>query len=279
MPMLEERTRVDVRGIPAETGYQQKQRRQMYLALGLLLTALIVVVVKDRQFWLGSSPSAPDATDETTSSQSQTGSSESATPSSAPASHSTKTKSRVESHPSHGAAEAPPTPVTSLPSITTSNRAALPPLEIEVVAGDQHRMVQPANPSLKVDLQTGSAPLSAQAPTAVSQANSTESANGATNAGERVRLSADTAQMVERPVEPNYPMLAKQMKVQGSVVLQALIGREGAIQDLRVLSGPAILSTAAMDAVKQWRFRPYYQSGEPIETEARITVNFTISTY
>jgi protein TonB len=102
--------------------------------------------------------------------------------------------------------------------------------------------------------------------------------NVATNAGERVRLSPDTTQAVERPVEPSYPMLAKQMKVQGSVVLQALIGREGGIQDLRVLSGPAILSTAAMDAVRQWRFRPYYQSGQAIETEARITVNFTIST-
>ena len=101
----------------------------------------------------------------------------------------------------------------------------------------------------------------------------------ATNAGERVRLSPDTAQMVERPVEPNYPMLAKQMKVQGSVVLQALIGREGAIQDLRVISGPVILSTAAMDAVRQWRFRPYFEAGQPVETEARITVNFTISTY
>ena len=73
-------------------------------------------------------------------------------------------------------------------------------------------------------------------------------------------------------------MLAKQMKVQGSVVLQALIGRTGNIEDLRVLSGPSILSAAAMQAVKQWRFRPYYLSGEPVETQARITVNFTIST-
>jgi TonB family protein len=169
--------------------------------------------------------------------------------------------------------------VTSLPSITASNRAALPPLEIEVVAGDQHRMIQPINPSLKVDLQTGSAPISAPATVPPSQPTSTDGASVATNAGERVRLSADTAEHVARPVEPNYPMLAKQMKVQGSVVLQALIGREGGIQDLRVLSGPAILSTAAMDAVKQWRFRPYFQGGQSVETEARITVNFTISTY
>ena len=84
--------------------------------------------------------------------------------------------------------------------------------------------------------------------------------------------------MVSRPVEPTYPLLAKQMKVQGAVVLQALIGKEGDIQDLHVLSGPAILSAAAREAVKQWRFRPYLQSGQPVETEARITVNFTIST-
>jgi len=79
-------------------------------------------------------------------------------------------------------------------------------------------------------------------------------------------------------VEPNYPLLAKQMKVQGAVVLEALIGRDGNIQDLHVLSGPTILSTAAREAVKQWRFRPYLQSGQAVETEARITVNFTIST-
>ena len=61
-------------------------------------------------------------------------------------------------------------------------------------------------------------------------------------------------------------------------MLQALIGQDGAIQALRVVSGPAILAEAAREAVKQWRFKPYYQSGRPVETEARITVNFTIST-
>ena len=86
------------------------------------------------------------------------------------------------------------------------------------------------------------------------------------------------AEIVSRPVEPKYPLLAKQMKVQGAVVLQALIGRDGNIQGLNVLSGPQILSTAAQEAVKQWRFRPYVQSGEAVESEARITVNFTIST-
>jgi protein TonB len=57
-----------------------------------------------------------------------------------------------------------------------------------------------------------------------------------------------------------------------------LIGRAGNIQHIRVLSGPAILSAAAQEAVKQWRFRPYLQSGQAVETEARIVVNFTIFT-
>jgi len=84
--------------------------------------------------------------------------------------------------------------------------------------------------------------------------------------------------VVSRSVQPDYPLLARQMKVQGSVILQALIGKEGTIQELQVLSGPAILSEAARAAVKQWHFKPYLQSGEAVETEAKITVNFTIST-
>jgi protein TonB len=100
----------------------------------------------------------------------------------------------------------------------------------------------------------------------------------ATNAGERVKMSADTSHVLQHPVQPSYPMLARQMKVQGAVILQALIGVDGSIQDLKVLSGPAILASAAQEAVRQWRFKPYLQNGVPVETEAKITVNFTIST-
>jgi TonB family protein len=262
-------------GISPESGTQQKQRRQMHIALALLLTALVVVVVKDRQFWLGSAPATEDSADEATPDQTDASDAADETaPQATSAPHSSKAKSRSE----HAAA-APSIPAASGPTIVASNRAALPPLEIEVVAGGQHQTVQPTNHSVKVDLQADSDSPSAAASASQTNSMAPGGTNLATNAGERVRLSPDTAQMVERPVEPNYPMLAKQMKVQGSVVLQALIGREGAIQDLRVLSGPVILSTAAMDAVRQWRFRPYYEAGQPVETEARITVNFTISTY
>ena len=167
-----------------------------------------------------------------------------------------------------------PTPDTN-PSPVITNRKVLPPLQVEVVAGDQHKTVTPGNPSIKLDLGPKSPPSSETATTAVSQ----NPGAGVTNATAQVRLSPGTAEVVSHPVDPNYPMLAKQMKVQGSVVLQALIGKDGNIQDLQVLSGPAILSAAAREAVKQWRFKPYLQAGQPVETEARITVNFTISTY
>ena len=67
------------------------------------------------------------------------------------------------------------------------------------------------------------------------------------------------------------------MNVQGSVLLQVRIGTEGNIEDVQVVSGPDILSAAAVQAVKQWHFKPYLQEGRAVETEAHITVNFNIS--
>jgi TonB family protein len=69
------------------------------------------------------------------------------------------------------------------------------------------------------------------------------------------------------------------MKVQGSVLLQALVGADGVIQELRVISGPAILSEAARQAASQWHFKPYYENGKAVETQARITVNFVIKVW
>ncbi|MGA9738556.1 MAG: energy transducer TonB, partial [Candidatus Sulfotelmatobacter sp.] len=93
-----------------------------------------------------------------------------------------------------------------------------------------------------------------------------------------VQMSAGTSAIVTRSVKPSYPLLARQMKVQGSVILKALIGRDGIIQNLSVVSGPHILASAAEDAVRQWHFKPHLQGRDPVETEAKITVNFTIST-
>jgi periplasmic protein TonB len=90
-----------------------------------------------------------------------------------------------------------------------------------------------------------------------------------------------TSNMLEgsliRRVQPVYPALARSARIQGSVVLFALISKAGAIDNLRVLSGHPMLVPAAIEAVRQWRYRPYILNSEPIEVETQITVNFLLS--
>jgi periplasmic protein TonB len=78
-------------------------------------------------------------------------------------------------------------------------------------------------------------------------------------------------------VQPDYPLLARQVRVQGQVVLRAMISREGTIENLQVLSGHPMLVQAAVNAVRQWRYRPYVLNGEPVEVETQVTVNFHLS--
>ena len=164
------------------------------------------------------------------------------------------------------------------PMIAMTNRTVLPPVEVEVVAGDTHRMIRPGSNALHVELQPGET-MQVDSEVAPAPAPAPDTAATVTrDATERVEMSADTAAIVTRPVKPSYPLLARQMKVQGSVILQALIGKDGAIQNLRLVSGPRMLASAAEDAVRQWRFKPHLESGEAVETETKITVNFTIST-
>ena len=95
----------------------------------------------------------------------------------------------------------------------------------------------------------------------------------------RVRVSAGVTQgMKVHDVQPQYPQMAKIARVQGAVVLAAVIGKDGAIQNLRVVSTASpLLNQAALDAVKQWKYRPYILNGEPVDVDTTITVNFTLS--
>jgi protein TonB len=78
-------------------------------------------------------------------------------------------------------------------------------------------------------------------------------------------------------VEPVYPPIAKSAGIQGPVELEAVIGRDGRIENLQVLSGHPMLVRAAADAVLRWRYRPYVLNGEAVEVETRITVNFILA--
>ena len=78
-------------------------------------------------------------------------------------------------------------------------------------------------------------------------------------------------------IQPTYPPLARQARIQGPVQLRAIISKAGTIERLTVESGHPMLSGAAIDAVRQWRYRPYLLNDEPVEIETEITVNFVLS--
>jgi protein TonB len=80
-----------------------------------------------------------------------------------------------------------------------------------------------------------------------------------------------------RKVQPAYPPLARSARIQGAVLLQALISKQGGIVDLKVLAGHPMLVSAAIEAVRQWRYRPYVLNNEPVEVETQITVNFSLA--
>jgi len=79
-----------------------------------------------------------------------------------------------------------------------------------------------------------------------------------------------------RKVLPTYPPLARSARIQGTVLLQATISKVGTIENLQLLSGHPLLAPAAIEAVRQWRYRPYILNNEPVEVETQITVNFSL---
>lgn len=83
--------------------------------------------------------------------------------------------------------------------------------------------------------------------------------------------------MLIRRVQPVYPPLARTAHVQGSVVVYALISKAGTMENVRAISGHPMLVPAAVEAVSQWRYRPYILNSEPIEVETQITVNFYLA--
>ena len=225
------------------------QQSRLLLALILLLAALAAVLIKDRQFWFGADSTIVDADESQPAAASQTAVKPAAQPMPASKAHAAKKQNAAANISNE------PTAVETPAVVTT--RTVLPPLDVEVVAGDRHNTIHPGSNATKLEV-TKSVP-------AVKQPGVKQPA---TNAAEQERIAATTI--------PAYPPLAQHMNVQGAVVLQALIGADGIIQNLRVMSGPAILSSAAQAAVRGWHFKPITQNGQAVESKATITVNFSI---
>jgi outer membrane biosynthesis protein TonB len=233
---IESQTQLEPLALPAPYDVQG-QRKRMLIALSILLMALIAVVVRDWDFWFPPSAEVPDT-------------------------YAPGRKTHITAAPPAVPAPAvrdrkPGKPAEKAEAALTASaeRAALPPLQVEVVAGNRHTSVPATNNAIHLDVG-GEAPAS----------TAKQPQGSVVTAADRVQLSPQTTQTVRVSVPPNYPLLARQMKVQGT------------IQELQILNGPAILADAAREAVRQWRFKPYLQHGQPVETQARITVNFTIST-
>jgi TonB family protein len=243
--MLEQKPRPDADTTGDRAAY--KQRRKLFLATVLLLVALIAVLVKDHQFWFGADETPTG--DETSVDSSPKAATQTSSTQANPASQANK----------HAAAKGSTASVAAGSTVIATDRVTLPPLDVEVVVGDKHHAVHPGSNSVTIVMPPD-----------------TRSGAAVTSAGERVQMSPDTADALQRDIDSSYPSLAPQMKVQGAVVLQAHIGADGIIQEMRVISGPPILVSAAREAVRQWQFKPYLQNGQPVETQAKIIVNFTI---
>jgi TonB family protein len=90
-----------------------------------------------------------------------------------------------------------------------------------------------------------------------------------------VRISQGVSQgLLIKRVQPKYPPAALAVRAQGAVQIEATINKEGNVTNLKVLSGDPVLARAALEAVRQWRYKPYYLDGDPVEIQTQITVNF-----
>ena len=106
----------------------------------------------------------------------------------------------------------------------------------------------------------GSAPISIPKPTA-----------------QTVKVSQGVSQgLLIKKVDPVYPKQAMDGRIQGAVQLDAHIAKDGSINSIKVLSGDPVLAAAATDAVKQWKYKPYFLDGQPIAIQTQITVNFKL---
>jgi protein TonB len=94
---------------------------------------------------------------------------------------------------------------------------------------------------------------------------------------ERIRVSQGVTQgLLVHQVSPQYPAMARETRVEGDVLLEALIGKDGTVRDLKAVSGPPLLIQAAISAVRQWRYKPYLLNGQPVEVETQIKLQFRL---
>jgi len=243
---------VNLAGLDAGS-YRNRRREILAFALFLLAALTIFVAVRYRQFWfeaLNFRHAAQQTTSEKIDEDQQS-------------------VSPIKSRRTSGHHKQYTSSISEAPAAESAQEVVSSPLQVDVIYSDgRHETIVARDRGIYLDLEGDPRP--------EVESRQDDAASAVINAAEKDPLPR--TETVARPVDPIYPLLAQQMKVQGSVVLQAHIGENGSVQSVQVVSGPEILAKAAVEAVRQWRFNPAYKAGHAVPAETRITVNFTIST-
>ena len=231
----------------AEQDAQGRSRRGLGIGFLVLLLAALALFA----LWRG--PSWPQELLRIT------GRAQTANPAPAPSAVETTPPAPAEPPAKPPAAAAVPQPISAAPkpSKTVQNRPA-----------------KPAPPTTIKRPLPGPVPLTSALPQ-TEAAPSTQPESEAAPPAQRTRLAPEVVQgELIYKLDPEYPQVARLARVQGAVVLHAIIGTDGTVQQLQVVRGSPLLAGPALNAVKNWRYRPHVVDGEPVEVETTITVNF-----
>jgi protein TonB len=171
-------------------------------------------------------------------------------------------------------------PAKKTTSIVASNTVVRTPAEAKAPEPMvvKNEVSNPAPPSPQDSAQPPSLGVASSASDqAISGIMSTTRTNLPQAVPQKLKISQGVSQgLLMKSVDPVYPPLARQMRIQGAVELMASIGKDGSITAVKLLSGDAVLSRAAIDAVKQWKYKPYYLDDQPVEIQTQITVKFKL---
>jgi len=165
--------------------------------------------------------------------------------------------------------------VTALKAPAAATPAPSEPLLVKNGESSRHSTEavsqEPEQPPTATSISTGTDT------SAVAGLVNTNAINAQRAAQQTVRISQGVSQgLIVKRVQPLYPAQAMQMRLEGVVELQANISKTGNITGIKQLSGQSLLGRAAMDAVQQWKYKPYFLNGEPVEVQTQITVNFKL---
>jgi periplasmic protein TonB len=178
--------------------------------------------------------------------------------------------------PSHATTPAKPSAKPS-PAVTEAPSEPEVTQRLIVKNDTRHIAPQPASQDSEPVPAPSAIEVGATADTKALASISSAGATLAKPAPQLLRVSQGVMEgLVLKRVQPRYPTQALQMRIQGSVQLQATISKSGDIENLKVVSGDSVLSHAAVEAVRQWKYKPYYLNGDPVQIETQILVNFKL---